>query len=179
MTDGDADAPPAETTDASEGEAAEQANEGDDQPAIEDDEMADLDAIAEEVQDETPAPDEGACDAAESDADDAESAERSADSEGITADGETVGDFYVGTLTSVSNAIIDEHGRDGAAKIDESLARQLQLDDAVDRLMADRGGPQLPPEQQLLFGTLVFALAVGAWKTDLVDQAISNLDFDL
>jgi len=183
MSDDDADVE--EDIDAGEGDASQEAaaeqasDESEGQPPVEDDELAALDAVREEVAEETSPPDSDE----EDDGDDtsgdeaAESAPSAATSD-VPGESDTAGDFYVSTLVSVSNMVIDEHGRDGADKIDDGLLRQMNVDDAVDELLADDGGPDLPPEQQVLLGTSVFAVAMLATKTTVLDQALGNTDFN-
>jgi len=97
----------------------------------------------------------------------------------VRDEGDTAGDFYVNSLVSVSNLVIEQHGRPGEEEIDGALLRQMNVDDAVDDLLADGDGPDLPPEQQVLLGTSVFAVAMLASKTTVFDQALENADFDL
>lgn len=168
-----------EAVEASEEEAAEQADDdAEDQPDIKEDEQADLSALAEEVQEATDPVEPDAPDDDQGDDEDAESGDESGESE--SADGEgTAGDFYVDALVSVSNQIIQEHGREGASEISREFPEQLRLDEAVDELMAERGESSLPPEQHLLLGTLVFGALVAGTRTDLFDQLLENADFDL
>jgi hypothetical protein len=157
------------------GEAAEeQADAGDGRPEIEDEEMADLDAIREEVAEAT-APTE------EDEAADEATEEPELGDKGSSPDGnsDTVGDFYVDTLVSTSNMLIEEHGREGADPIDGAPLRQMGVDDAVDELMASNGGPDMPPEQQVLLGTSLFGLFVLASKTTVLDSALENSDLSL
>jgi hypothetical protein len=166
-----------EPVDATEGE---QADPDDGRPAINEEEMADLDAVREEVADETTPPDSN--DEQESD-DDAESDQTADtggdDTEALDPDGDTVGDLYVNALVSTSNMLIEEHGREDADPIDEQPLRQFGVDDAVDKLMADNGGPDLPPEHQVLIGTAFFAVVVLGTKTTLIEDALENADFSL
>ena len=164
-----------DTEDVADADASEADADGD-QPVIEEEEKATIpDDLAEKVEAET-TPDTEDTDDAESDVEDAETD----DTDGIEApDGESWGDMYVGTLTGISNGIIEEHGRDGAEKLDESFARQLYLDDAMDEFMASRGRPDMPPEQQVFIGTICFAVAVAGWKTDLFDQLLADADLGL
>jgi len=151
----------------------------DDRPGIDDEETADLDAIREEIAAETaPSPTaDGEDDADTSDEEDAAAAESDGSEPG---DGEdTVGDFYVDTLVSTSNMLIEQHGREGAEPIDGGMLRQMGVDDAVDELLAENGQPDMPPEQQVLLGTCVFGVAVLATRTTVFDQALENSDLDL
>lgn len=170
-----------EEPDTSGGETDEQAADGD-QPAVADDEMAALDAVREEVAQEASSPDADDSDAEDStDADSVEQAENSneSDSNELVDGSDTAGDFYVDTLVSVSNMVIEEHGREDADDIDGGMLRQMGVDDAVDELLAENGGPDMPPEQQVLLGTTVFGLAMLATKTTVLDQALGNADLTL
>jgi hypothetical protein len=173
MTDADAEA------DASEAAAAEQAGDDEDgQPEITDEEMADLDAVREQVAEATTADEDGEEDTDSDEQTNESTAEEPAPST-PTEEGDTVGDFYVDTLVSTSNMLISEHGREGADPIDGQPLRQMGVDDAVDELMAANGGPDMPPEQQVLLGTSMFGLFVLASKTTVLDDALENADFSL
>lgn len=143
--------------------------ETDEQPEIEDDEMADvpddLDALAEEVEQETRPDDVDAL---------GDEATEPAPEESISGS-DSWGDMYVGTLTSVSNAIIEQHGTEGAEPIEEDLARQLHLDEHFDRFMADRDRSEMPPEQAILIGTTMFLVVVIGTRTDLVSEALEEV----
>lgn len=168
-------------------QSTEQREEDSDAPADQDEGLpemneddfadADLDALADEVEAEA-----GAVDAGD-EPDTTSTAERE-DEQGHTGDEralatsgkESWGDMYVGTLTTVSNAIIDEHGTDGAERIDEDLARQLHLDAHFDEFMASRGKSDMPPEQALLIGTTMFLVVVVGAKTDIPSQIMEEAD---
>lgn len=143
----------------------------DDLPEMDESEFADadLDAIADEVEAEAGAETEEPDGATE---EDVEEAVEEAD----VSDGESWGDMYVGTLTTVSNAIIDEHGTDDAETVDEDLARQLHLDEYFDEWMQSRGKADMPPEQALLIGTTMFMVVVVGTKTDLASKALQEAD---
>ena len=164
-------------------EGAEQADDPDEtseedtdeQPEIEADEFADvdLDAVAERAEEEAGA--DTTDDEAEDEAgdEDAESGPESAE-----PSGESWGDMYVGTLTTLSNAAIEEHGKPDAEKIDESLARQLHLDEYMDDLMAKHGKrEEMPPEQALLLSTSMFLVMVLGTKTELPSKVLEEFDF--
>lgn len=140
-------------------------------PEIDDEEMADadLDALAEEVEAET-APD---ADEEESEGDGDEDELEPAAPGGSN---DSWGDMYVGTLVSVSNAIIDEFGTEDAEQVEEELARQLHLDEYFDEWMSQRGKPDMPPEQAILIGTTMFLVVVIGTKTDLVSQLLEEAD---
>ncbi|WP_231184727.1 hypothetical protein [Haladaptatus sp. DYF46] len=93
-----------------------------------------------------------------------------------SSDGDTWGDMYVGTLTTVSNALIEEYG-DDADTIDESLARQQHLDEYFNDWMASRGKREdMPPEQALILGTAMFLVTVVGTKTDLPAKLLAEVD---
>lgn len=171
---------------ASEAAADEQAEGDEDRPPVEDDQKAALDAVREEVAAETEPPDpadeaDDADDEDDVESDSGEEAESGAENNsGQLADGEdTAGDFYVDTLVSVSNMVIEEHGREDAEEMDGAMLRQMGVDDAVDELLANGDGPDMPPEQQVLLGTTVFGVAMLATKTTVLDDALENADFNL
>jgi len=143
-----------------------------DLPEIEEDEFADadLDALAEEVEEEAGA-DDGADRDDQDDVDDA-----GADDLG-SSPGESWGDMYVGTITTVSNAVIEQHGTDDAEQIDEDLARQLHLDQHFNDWMETRGKSEMPPEQALLLGTTMFLVTVVGTKTELPSKLLEEADF--
>lgn len=157
-SDPDAEAEEIEADDADEEE----------QPEVEESEMADVDfdALADEVEEEAGA------DGEESDveADDAES-----DPEVMEPSGESWGDMYVGTLTTLSNAVIDEYGDEDEDHVDEDLARQLHMDEYFDEFMAKRGKSDMPPEQALLLSTTMFLAVVVGTKTDLLSEALGEV----
>ena len=150
----------------------------DDQPAIDDDEFADvdLDAIAEDVENEAGADsdDDADGDQEATESDESTDAEEAAEA---ASTGDSWGDMYVGTLTTLSNAAIEEHGKPGAEAIDESLARQLHLDEYMDDWMAKHGKREdMPPEQALLLSTAMFLVVVVGTKTELPNQLLQEID---
>ena len=154
-------------------------DEGDEEekPPIEDEEFADLSAVADEIEESAGA---GAED--DEDVDDQEGgADQEASSEDHTRGsprGRGWGDMYVASVTSGLNAVIDEHGKDGADPLDEQMARDLHLDEAFEEVMEKRGRADMPPEQELLMGTLILAGTVVLSKTDLPAQALAGVDDD-
>lgn len=148
--------------------------DADEQPAIEEDEFADvdLDAIAEQAEEEAGA------DSEDDEVEEESSDESGEETESVRAPtGDSWGDMYVGTLTTVSNAVIDEHGKDGAEEIDESLARQLHMDEYMDDWMAKHGKREdMPPEQALMLSTAMFLAVVVGTKTDLPNQLLEEVN---
>jgi len=112
----------------------------------------------------------------ESDADGAESSESAATSASETA-GDTYGELYAQTLVSVTNAAIDEHGKDGAEKTDLEAAEQLGIPDHANRLVEEMGiGEEMPPGQALVASSAVFVLMNVSAKTDLPAQMMGDLE---
>lgn len=156
-------------------DAEEAAGDSEDQPTMDTGDFADadLDAIAEEVEAEAGAesPD------TEEDAEEIEGdgdADQDADA---MPSGESWGDMYVGTLTTVSNALIEEYGTEDAEQIEEELARQLHLNEYFDEFMQQRGKSDMPPEQALLIGTTMFLVVVVGTKTELPSKLLEEADF--
>ncbi len=151
-----------------------------DLPEIEDAEFADadLDALAEEVEAEAGAASEAAEEADDSEEETADTTESAGAATALDASGsDGWGDMYVGTLTTVSNALIEEHGKPGADPVEEDLARQLHLDEHFDEWMAQRGKSEMPPEQAMLIGTTMFLVAVIGTKTEIPQKLLEEADF--
>jgi hypothetical protein len=164
----------AETDEIEEQDAPDEGEDEEEKPPIEDEEFADLSAVADETEESA-----GAGTEKEDDTGD-DNQEDGADQEASSGDhtrgsSRGWGDMYVASVTSGLNAVIDEHGKDGAEKLDEQMARDLHLDEAFEEVMAKRGRADMPPEQQLLMGTLILAGTVVLSKTDLPAQALSEV----
>jgi hypothetical protein len=155
--------------------------DGDDQDDVDDEDLpeideeefadaADLDALADEVEEEAGAADTNV------DEDDQEDVDDAGDDLDSAASSESWGDMYVGTLTTVSNALIEEHGTQDAETIEEDLARQLHLDQHFDDWMETRGKSEMPPEQALLLGTTMFLVTVIGTKTELPSKLLEEAD---
>jgi len=167
----------AETDEIEEQDAPDEGDE-EEKPPIEDEEFADLSAVADEIEESAGA---GAEDDDEHVDDQEDGADQEASSEDHTRGsprGRGWGDMYVASVTSGLNAVIDEHGKDGADPLDEQMARDLHLDEAFEEVMEKRGRADMPPEQELLMGTLILAGTVVLSKTDLPAQALSEVGED-
>jgi hypothetical protein len=137
--------------------ADERASEGDDQPSIGDGERADVDSelvsLAADV--------EAEAGASSDDEDDESDEEESGGLAKPTEEGSpNWGDLYVGTVTTGLNAVIDEYGEEDAEHIDESLARDLHLDEYVDEWMNQQGKAEMDPAQGMLLGSRLARLDV-------------------
>lgn len=167
-----------ETDEIEEQEAPDDGEDEEEKPPIEDEEFADLSAVADEIEESAGAGAEDGDDAG----DDREGgADQEASSEDPTRGsprGRGWGDMYVASVTSGLNAIVEEHGKDGAEPLDEQMARDLHLDEAFEEVMEKRGRADMPPEQELLMGTLILAGTVVLSKTDLPAQALSEVGDD-
>ncbi|AXG09487.1 hypothetical protein [Haloplanus rubicundus] len=168
----------AETDEIDEQDAPDEGDDEEEKPPIEDEEFADLSAVADEIE-------ESAGAGSEDDEEDVDDQEDSADQKASSEDhtrgsprGRGWGDMYVASVTSGLNAVIDEHGKDGSEPLDEQMARDLHLDEAFEEVMEKRGRADMPPEQELLMGTLILAGTVVLSKTDLPAQALSEVGDD-
>lgn len=94
---------------------------------------------------------------------------------GLTGgEGQTLGDMYVKGLCAASNGVIEKHGGD---PIDESVARDLGLDDAMNQWIQSKGGSEdLPPGQALAIGTTMFAMAVLASNPEAVNAVLDVIE---
>jgi hypothetical protein len=162
-----ADTDPVEEADVDE----EPAEEDEEKPEIDNEEFADISAVAEEIEDSAGAgaEEEGDDEQTDNDAGDDGDADTPLDTES-----RGWGDMYVASVTSGLNAVIDEHGKPGAEEIDEAMARDLHLDEAFEEVMEKRGRADMPPEQEVLIGTLILAGTVVLSKTDLPAKALQE-----
>lgn len=162
-------------------EKTETPDDAENQPDINEDEVADIGDIADDVEAESGA---DADDDEDNDEQESETADvDQQDSDDLPApsdsDGDSWGDLYVGTLTTSANVLIEEYGDEGET-IDEDLARQQHLDEYFNDWMESRGKREdMPPEQALLISTAMFLVTVLGTKTDLFSQLLSEADFDL
>jgi len=153
-------------------------DEEEEKPPIEDEEFADLSAVADEIEESAGAGTEDDDEDVDDDQDDADQEASSADHTRGSPRGRGWGDMYVASVTSGLNAVIDEHGKDGADPLDEQMARDLHLDEAFEEVMEKRGRADMPPEQELLMGTLILAGTAVLSKTDLPAQALAGVGED-
>ncbi len=152
----------------------EESDDGEEQPDIAPDEQADmgeLAEIAEQVEEEAGADVDDEDEDDDSDGEEAASAP-AAPTEAGAADW---GDLYVGTVTTGLNAVIEEYGHDDAEQIDESLARDLHLDEYVNDWMAEQGKAEMDPAQGMLVATAALCVTVLVSRTDLPNKAVAKL----
>ncbi len=138
-------------------EPAEDSTDDQDQPPIDSDEMADISAVAEQVEAEAGA-------AADEDDNDQPATDREPE---LTPDADTdrtsIGDVYCNVLGMGAAVARDQYGsgldRDRKDVLDEyaDIARDLDIDDAVDDWIDQHGGPdQLSPGQTIIVMTVVW-----------------------
>ena len=167
-------------------------DDSEERPEIEGDERADVDledleldteAIEEEAgagSEQDDAGDEGDDTAQDPDDDGTDES----DTQPTLPEGDSWGDQYVDMLAlllgEIAEASDGETGKDAEAI--ESLARQppVELDQAVDRWLAESGmSTDLPPGKQVMFGTAGLALVVLLTETDVAQDAISDIADDM
>ena len=139
------------------------------QPEIDPDEQADigdLADLAEQVEAEAGATD-----------DETDTTEQDPADELPTRDAsinDSWGDLYVGTVTTGLNAVIDEYGKEDASHIDESLARDLNLDVYVDKWMAENDRAEMDPGTGMMVATATLCATVLMTKTELPSKALER-----
>jgi len=140
----------------------EQVDDADEQPELNDDEMADISSVAAEIEDET-SPDS---DDDQEESDDADQPDDGGlDAPGSINDGDrtTPGDIYcngLGMLAAVGRTqygTADESERKELMDEYGDIARDLDIDQYVDELLAERGGiDELSPGQALMATTMMW-----------------------
>ncbi|SEW10278.1 hypothetical protein [Halobacterium jilantaiense] len=150
--------------------------DSEEQPDIEPDERADMGELAD-LADQVEA-EAGADVDDEETEDDTESSDEDAPAAPAETGTTDWGDLYVGTVTTGLNAVIDEYGDEDADHIDESLARDLHLDEYVNDWMAQQGKAEMDPAQGMLIATAALCATVLVSRTDLPNKAVSKLQQD-
>jgi hypothetical protein len=156
------------------GETAEP-DEDSEQVEIEDDEMADWGAVADDVADEP----EDTDDDSESD----DQADDQADEmPAMDPEKTSIGDVYCNALGMGAAVVRDNYGElddDRAAAMDQysDMARQLEIDQAVDDWLAEQGGiDSLSPGQSVAVFTVLFAVMVAVEDPTLAENAMQGVD---
>lgn len=149
-----------------------------DQPPIEDDEFADLDAIAEDVQ-EASTEDADSEDAEDRDVDESDSSDepsRDPTSTSSSREQRSWGKMYRKGVVKTSEALIDEFGDEGAEPITEADVQDMELDEAFNEWMEEKTGrpEDIPPGQWVLLGTLLLVGGNALTETDLAKEALSD-----
>lgn len=161
----------AEEVDPEEGDPEEESEE---LPEVSDDSTPDLDAINETIADETEEEEEEDDD--ESDDSESSEAETTSSSQPSLDGIEDFGDAYVTGLTTVSNAAVERYGDGETEPVSEDLARDLELDKAVNDWMAEHGATdEMSPMQAMLTMTVVFIAIVMMSNPALVEKIIDSI----
>lgn len=138
------------------------------QPEVSDDAgvTVDLEAVDDAIDDES--------DDQERDENEPETSEDTGSGPLTGGEGQTLGDMYVKGLCAASNGVIEKYDGD---PIDESVARDLGLDDAMNEWIQSKGGSEdLPPGQALAIGTTMFAMAVLASNPEVVNAVLEVIE---
>jgi len=155
--------------------------DADELPEIDDSEQADLSGVADvdpgEIESAAGA---GAVDA-EDDADGSEGDGADPEQDGAqdgesgqTAGGGKWGEMYVQGLTQTANILREEYGDGGTA--DADLAYQIDLDQHFNAWMDSKGfGEDMPPEQAVLVGSLMYMVASVGTDTELMTNLAGQL----
>jgi len=138
-------------------------DDADEQPELDDDEMADISSVAQEIEEETS---DDADDQEESDdADDQDGADLDSPGSSSITDGDrtTPGDIYcngLGMLAAVGRTQYGTADADDRSDLVEEygdIARDLEIDQYVDELLEERGGvDELSPAQALMATTMMW-----------------------
>lgn len=149
-----------------------------DEPELEDDSLADIDAIAEDLQ-EGESEDAEDPESPESDSDSADSTSTSSSTtSSTTSSGRSWGSMYTKGVVKLDEALIDEFGDEDSEPITEGDVQDLELDEAFDEWMAEKTGrpEEIPPGQWVAIGTLLLIGGNVATETDAVSELISQAD---
>lgn len=148
-----------------------------DETELDDDDIIDVAAVAEEIEEETATVDDDQ-DAADEADDDQDGSDGGA---GVATDRVTPGKVYTNGLGTVGATLRDRYGTlddDRSAVADEyaELARDLEIDDAVDDWLEEQGGiDSLSPGQTVLVTTLLWAGMVGIDDPDVIGGVADDL----
>jgi len=176
MSNDDPEDAPADDAPEPDEQAADTAD--DEQPEIDDDEMADFGAVADEIEDAAGAdPDETDDDQEDSDDED----EPSLSMDATADDRVTPGDIYCNALgmgAAVARAsygtadpdersdLVDEYG---------DMARDLEIDTYVDQWLEEHGGiDELGPGQAILLSTVMFGGMVAMDDPEMVETVANR-----
>lgn len=141
-------------------------------PSLEDDEMADLDAIAEDVAAADAENDES--EDAEDPSEDESGSETSDDSTSTTS--RSWGKMYTKGVVKASEAIVTEFGDESSEPITEADVRDLELDEAFDEWMVEKTGrpEDIPPGQWVAIGTMMLLGGNALTETDALEGALDG-----
>jgi len=143
------------------------------QPEIDDEEMADFSAVAEEIEAEAGA------DAGDQDESDDQDGSADVDDRG---DRVSAGDVYcnaLGMSAAVARASYGSADPDDRSELVEEygdMARDLQIDEYVDDWLEEQGGiDELSPGQAILLSTVMFGGMVAMDDPDMVEGLASEV----
>lgn len=163
----------------------EPVGDADEQPELDDDEMADISSVAAEIEEETSAGDGD--DREESDDGDGQedSSDGELDSPTSLTDGDrtTPGDIYcngLGMLAAVGRTqygSADESQRKDLMTEYGDIARDLEIDQYVDQLLEEQGGiDELSPAQALLATTMMWGGMVAMDDPEMLEGIRGGVD---
>lgn len=151
-----------------EGEAAED----EELPAVPDESGPDLDSINEAIEEEETEEEEDDQEDVDEETETTSADDPMSSFEGI----ESFGDAYVTGLVTVSNHAVEAVEGENANPVSEDLARDLELDKAMDEWMGEfSDADQMSPMQQLLTMTVVFVAIVLASNPALVERILDMI----
>ena len=153
-------------------EQPEPDTDDEDVPEIEDDEVAELSAVADEIEAAT-----GAGAEEKEKEPDEEPEETAEDTTQTTsrAGGVGWGEMYVRTLDTSLSTVVKRQGGDMEGTDPRAMARDLGLDEAVDEWAGERDMGEMDPGQQVLFGSLIIAGTVLVTETDFLDRVAADV----
>ncbi|MGB9987309.1 hypothetical protein [Salarchaeum japonicum] len=164
------DAPGPESLDTDDSDVEPDAENADEQPALDDDEMADLAGIGEEIEDDL---DDAEPDDGDETSDEIESAGESSEST-PSGDRRKWGDMYCNIAVTATESLIE--GLDGDAEVSGDDLRDLDVDDAFNEMMAERGRPEdVPPQQWVFMGTAMFVVGNVVAQTDVLERLLDDV----
>lgn len=156
----------------------EDPDEATDQPDLDDEEIADLGAVADEIEDST-SPD-AQDDVDEDGADAGDDGLAAPGDDDVATDRTTPGDIYcngLGMMAAVgrtSYGSADEADRSDLTDEYAAIARDLEIDDYVDEWLDERGGvDELSPGQAVVVTTLLWGGMVAMDDPEIV-EGIAN-----
>jgi len=102
--------------------------------------------------------------------------DQSGQSVDVASGSETMGDLYAKMLVQITNAMIEEHGRSDAEKVDVDAARQADVGYHFDRLMESTGiGEDMSPGQAVVLSSGMFISSNLFAKTGMAEQMAGDV----
>ena len=157
--------------------------DSDEQPSIDDEEMADFGAVAEEIEASADGDVDGQDDVDGDGADPALEENDDRLSPDDVGDRLSVGDIYCNALgmgAAVSRVRLGSADEDQRRELVEEygdMARQLQIDEYLDQWLEEHGGmDEIGPGQALVLSTLIFGGAVMMDDPDMIENIGAEVD---